>query len=98
PQQQQPVADLVRQLTEGKTNDYDRVMAIYTYFTTANGFRYSLSTRPGTSGSDMVNFLNSKQGYCEQFAAAMAWMVRTANIPARVAFGFTRGTRQGQTY
>jgi transglutaminase-like putative cysteine protease len=98
PQQQQYVVDLVRQLTNGKTNDYDRVMAIFTYFTTANNFRYSLSTKPGTSGSDIVNFLQNKQGYCEQYAAAMAWMVRTANIPARVAFGFTRGSKQGQTY
>ncbi|OLE25963.1 MAG: hypothetical protein AUG44_14470 [Actinobacteria bacterium 13_1_20CM_3_71_11] len=98
PQQQQFVVDLVRRLTAGKTNDYDKVLAIYTYFASVNGFRYSLSTRPGTSGSDIVNFLTNRQGYCEQYAAAMAWMVRTANIPARVAFGFTRGTRLGGGY
>ena len=99
PKQQQQVADKVRQLTLGKSSDYDKVMAIYKYFSAANGFRYALSTKPGTSGSDIVDFLNNKQGYCEQYAAAMAWMVRTAGIPARVAFGFTKGsTKQGQTY
>jgi len=99
PQQEQPVLERVRQLTVGKSSVYDKVMALYTYFTTANGFRYALSTKQVTSGSDIVNFLNNKQGYCVQYAAALAWMVRTANIPARVAFGFTRGgARQGQTY
>jgi hypothetical protein len=97
-EQQKEVVTLVDGLIAGKSNDYDRVMAIYTYFTVANHFQYSLSTKPGTSGSDIVNFLKQKQGYCEQYAAAMAWMVRTANIPARVAFGFTRGTRIGSSY
>lgn len=97
-QQRDEVVTLVNHLIAGKTNDYDRVMAIYTYFTVANHFQYSLSTKPGTSGSDIVDFLKNKRGYCEQYAAAMAWMVRTANIPARVAFGFTRGSRNGSAY
>jgi hypothetical protein len=97
-EQRKEVVTLVDGLVAGKTNDYDRVMAIYTYFTVAHGFQYSLSTKPGTSGSDIVDFLKQKQGYCEQYAAAMAWMVRTAGIPARVAFGFTRGTRIGSSY
>ncbi|MET0492048.1 MAG: transglutaminase domain-containing protein, partial [Actinoplanes sp.] len=41
----------------------------------------------------------NKAGYCQQYAAAMAWMVREAGIPARVAFGFTKGsTRDGDAY
>src|SRR5262249_9131872 len=90
--QQQQVVDKVRRLTLGKSSDYDKGMAICTYFSAANGFRSALSTKPVTSGSDIVDFLTNKQGYCEQYAAAMAWMVRTANIPARVAFGFTKGS------
>ena len=45
--------------------------------------------RAATSGEDIVDFLESKLGFCQQYAAAMAWMVRAAGIPARVAFGFT---------
>ncbi len=97
-QQQPTVQDTVRQLTAGKTNDYEKVRAIYDSFSAAHGFRYSLSTRASTSGSDIVDFLTNKKGYCEQYAAAMAWMVRTAGIPARVAFGFTRGGSTGPTY
>jgi hypothetical protein len=99
PQDQPAMVDQkVRELTQGKTTEYDRVMAILLYFSTANGFKYTVSTKAGTSGSDLVDFLTNKEGYCQQYAVAMAWMVRTAHYPARVAFGFTQGaSRQGQT-
>jgi hypothetical protein len=46
-----------------------------------------------------VNFLEDKPGgrtgYCEQFAASMALMGRTLNIPSRVAVGFLRPTPEG---
>ena len=60
----------------------------------ANGFIYSLSTEPGTSGDDLVDFLRLRRGYCEQYAGAMAVMVRAAGVPARVALGYTPGTEQ----
>ncbi|OKI75162.1 transglutaminase family protein [Micromonospora sp. CB01531] len=93
------VDQLVRQLVKGKQNDYDKVRAIYDYFSVENGFTYSLSTRDGTSGEDITDFLSTKAGFCQQYAGAMAWLVRAAGIPARVAFGFTNGTRSsGGTY
>ena len=36
--------------------------------------------RPGTTGSDIVDFLTNKQGYCVQYAAALAWLVREARL------------------
>jgi transglutaminase-like putative cysteine protease len=88
----EPTVDAkVLELTSGKTTQYDKVLALYNYFSAANHFQYTLSTKSGTSGSDIVDFLTNKQGYCEQYASALAWMVRVAGIPARVAFGFTRG-------
>ncbi|MEV0328597.1 DUF3488 and transglutaminase-like domain-containing protein [Micromonospora echinospora] len=90
---------LVEDLVDGRETDYDRVRAIYDHFSARNGFRYSLSTEGGTSGRDIVDFLNNKAGFCQQYAAAMAWLVRAAGIPARVAFGFTNGTsKDGNTY
>jgi transglutaminase-like putative cysteine protease len=85
------VSDKVDQLTAGKTTEYDRVRAIYEYFRPVNGFTYSLTTDKGDSGNAIVDFLNAKRGFCVQYAAAMAWLVREAGYPARVAFGFTRG-------
>jgi transglutaminase-like putative cysteine protease len=95
---EQVVEDIVAKQIKGKTTDYDKVLALYSFFSSNNGFQYSLSTKSGTSGSDIVDFLTNKQGYCEQYASALAWLVRAAHIPARVAFGFTRGSRQNNTY
>jgi transglutaminase-like putative cysteine protease len=85
------VSDLVSELTKGKSTEYDRVRALYDYFAPENGFSYSLSTVDGDSGSDIVDFLENKRGFCVQYAAALAWLVRVAGYPSRVAFGFTRG-------
>ncbi|MGC4811894.1 transglutaminaseTgpA domain-containing protein [Micromonospora sp. DT228] len=93
------VEELVKGLIQDKRTDYDRVLAIYKHFSADNGFSYRLSTESGSSGQDIVNFLTNKVGYCQQYAAAMAWLVRSAGIPARVAFGFTNGSkRDGDTF
>ena len=40
----------------------------------------------------LMQFLTeTKTGFCQQFATAMAAMLRSLGIPARVAVGFTRG-------
>jgi transglutaminase-like putative cysteine protease len=86
-------------IVAGKLTPYDKVRAIHSYFSAENGFQYSLQTKSGTSGSAIVDFLNNKEGFCEQYSAAMAWLVRAAGIPARVAFGFSRGgNRNGETW
>jgi transglutaminase-like putative cysteine protease len=87
------VSDLVDGLTKGQTNEYDRVRSIYDYFTDpAHNFVYSIVAPVSRSGNPIVDFLDSRKGFCVQYAASMAWLVRTAGYPARVAFGFTRGT------
>ncbi|MBA3367484.1 MAG: transglutaminase domain-containing protein [Geodermatophilaceae bacterium] len=89
------VAALVDSLVAaaGAGTPYERTLAINNYLTdSANGFLYSLTTEPGTSGDDLVNFLENKRGYCEQYAAAMAVMLRATGVPARVVLGYTPGT------
>ena len=49
----------------------------------------------------MGSFLfRSKSGYCEYFAAAMAVMLRTLNVPSRLVNGFQTGTynRMGKDF
>ncbi len=90
------VTTLVTRLVAGKTNEYDKVRAIYDYFTDpVNNFRYSLAAPPAKTSNPIVDFLNSKSGFCVQYAASMTWLVRAAGFPARVAFGFTRGAGAG---
>jgi TgpA N-terminal domain/Transglutaminase-like superfamily len=89
------VDELVATLTAGAQTPQERVQAVYEHFTDpANGYEYSLSTAPGTSGDDLADFLRLRQGYCEQYAGAMAALVRAAGVPARVVLGYTPGTVQ----
>jgi transglutaminase-like putative cysteine protease len=90
--QVQQITDIVVELTANQSTQYDKVRAIHDYFRSENGFVYSLTTEPGDSGHPIVDFLANKRGFCVQYAAAMAWLARAAGFPARVAFGFTRGS------
>jgi transglutaminase-like putative cysteine protease len=86
----QPVRTLVASLISGAKTEYDAALALDTYFTDpANGFSYNVNATGGDSGSDLVDFLNRKSGYCQQYAAALAIMMRNAGIPARVVLGYT---------
>jgi hypothetical protein len=87
------VSDLANQITRGESSPYLQAKAINDYFTDGrNGFSYSEVTIDGNSGSKLVDFLKNKQGFCEQYAAAMAVMLRVKNIPSRVVIGYTPGT------
>jgi hypothetical protein len=89
------VPALVDELVAGAETPYDRVRRISDYLSDRdNGFIYSLSTEPGTSDDDLVNFLEFKAGFCEQYAGAMAVMVRSAGVPARMVLGYTPGQVQ----
>lgn len=85
----------VEELTADAATPYDRVLAIRNYFSRANGFRYSLETGSDTSAPAIVDFvIVNKQGFCVQYATAMAWLVREVGLPARVVVGFTRGSQR----
>ncbi|MGY1743263.1 MULTISPECIES: transglutaminase family protein [unclassified Blastococcus] len=89
------VAEQVRTLTAGATTPAERVQAVYGWMTDpANGWVYSLTTEPGTTGDDLADFLENRRGYCEQYAGAMAAMVRAAGVPSRVVLGYTPGITQ----
>ncbi|MGH3679864.1 MAG: transglutaminaseTgpA domain-containing protein, partial [Natronosporangium sp.] len=89
------VSDQVDELTEGIASPYEQVLAILAFFSRENGFSYSLETGSEVTGSAIVDFLfENRIGFCVQYAAGMAWMVREAGIPARVAVGFSRGSQR----
>ena len=85
------VSELARTLTASAVNNYDRAAAIQSYL--RNNFQYTLDP-PAIEPEDPVgSFLfRSKSGYCEYFAAAMAVMLRTLNVPARLVNGFQTGS------
>ncbi|MGH3935673.1 MAG: transglutaminase TgpA family protein [Pseudonocardiaceae bacterium] len=84
------VARLAAEITADSRTAFDATVAVNQWF--SRGFSYDLRTAPGTSGDALVDFLfTGRRGYCEQFASAMAIMLRTLRVPARVAVGFTPG-------
>jgi protein-glutamine gamma-glutamyltransferase len=76
-------------VNEPARNRYDEAKAIETYL--QREFGYTLTMK--ASGPDpLSDFLfNVKAGHCEYFSTAMAVMLRTRNIPARVVNGFLPG-------
>jgi len=89
------VRDTARKATAGRATPFDKARALEQWFKDpANGFQYSLEVPSGNSGDALVDFLNGKQGFCEQYASAMAIMLRSLNVPTRVVVGFTQGVRQ----
>lgn len=91
------LADEVREealaVTAAHETPFAKALALQQWFTTpSNGFVYSLRVPEGTSGDALVDFLNLRRGYCEQYASAMAVMLRAIDIPARVVVGFGSGT------
>ncbi|WP_459717974.1 transglutaminase family protein [Actinophytocola sp. KF-1] len=92
----QPVVELAQRLTAGKSSTYEKVKAVKGYFATTNGFQYDTETATGADESALEDFLfRSKRGYCEQYASAMAILLRAAQIPSRVAMGYTGGYANG---
>lgn len=90
------IGDLANQVSARATNPYEQALAIQRWFTTTGGFKYSTDVRSDSSGSALLEFLEERVGYCEQFAATMALMARSLGIPARVVVGFTQGHKEGK--
>ena len=82
------LSPLAQEWTAGKVTSYDKVIAILDHL---DGGDYSYSVNVPASMSLMQFLTETKTGFCQQFATAMAAMLRSLGIPARVAVGFTRG-------
>ncbi|WP_007027692.1 transglutaminase-like domain-containing protein, partial [Saccharomonospora iraqiensis] len=90
------VRGLARRLTGSEDTVFDKVEAVWRHFRPGNGFVYDTETAPATDRDALADFLfNGRRGYCEQFASSMAVLLRTLDIPSRVAVGFTSGYRDG---
>jgi transglutaminase-like putative cysteine protease len=91
------LSNLARQIVgKSATTPYQEALALQSWFQTRGHFTYSLNAPGGSGPAALKNFLeNSKSGYCQQFAFAMAVLARLLGIPSRVAVGYTAGTRTG---
>ncbi|WP_433325030.1 transglutaminase TgpA family protein [Spirillospora sp. CA-294931] len=88
------VRRMAQEITAGTSNMHEKAVKLQQWFTRDGGYTYSLDAPAPKQPNDLVDFLqHSKRGYCEQFAASMALLARVLGIPARVAMGYTPGTR-----
>ena len=89
------VEQLTHQVTDSAVSAYDKAVALQAYFTDPKGgFTYDLQPSQPVGNEDQLEaFLRGKHGFCEQYATAMAAMLRVAGIPSRVGVGFTPGEK-----
>jgi transglutaminase-like putative cysteine protease len=88
------VLETARQVAGHAETPYAAVLALESWFRTDGGFRYE-EQPPRSSGPPLVAFVTTtREGYCQHYAGAMALMLRMLGIPARVAVGFTSGSRR----
>jgi transglutaminase-like putative cysteine protease len=87
------IGALARRVTEGASSTYDKVVAIDRFLET--NYRYTIDSPVPPEGRDAVDhfLFDARTGFCEQFASSMVVMLRTLGVPARVATGFTPGSR-----
>lgn len=89
PNLDQRVVELSEAITAESKNRYDAAAAIESHL--QSEFGYTLEQKAG-GREPLADFLfNVRQGHCEYFATAMAVMLRTQGIAARVVNGFQRG-------
>jgi len=89
------IRDIARRVAGDKPTPYQKALALQDYLRT---FTYNENVNKDFHHSfkNLVEFLTkAKQGFCEQFAAAMAVMARTLGIPSRIAIGFGLGEQVG---
>jgi len=85
------IKDLALQATVGVTNMYDKVVALESYLRSHYTYDTAITAPPSGSEATYWFLFQSKRGFCNYFASAMALLARELGIPARVAAGYTHG-------
>ncbi|HEY1496157.1 MAG TPA: DUF3488 and transglutaminase-like domain-containing protein [Candidatus Solibacter sp.] len=84
------IPELARSFTAGARNDLERARAIERHL--RSDFGYTLQLPDRETPDPLAYFLfTRRKGHCEYFASAMAVMLRSLEIPARMATGFQSG-------
>jgi transglutaminase-like putative cysteine protease len=86
---------LATRLARQSATPYAFVQSVMAYL--RHGFSYDQRT-PAVSYPLEAFLFRTKSGYCQQFAGAMALLLRMGGVPARVAVGFTQGVYDSATH
>jgi protein-glutamine gamma-glutamyltransferase len=95
-QQNRALYDVAKEVAGDVTNPYAAAAALEAWFRqpSLGGFVYDEQPPvPAANQPALAQFVtDTRRGYCQHFAGAMALMLRYLGIPARVAAGFTSGS------
>jgi len=88
----QRVRDLTRRVVSDAATPYDKAVRIQDYLRLS--YQYNLQVPLPPAGRDVVDFFlfDSSGGFCSYYSSAMAVMLRSLGIPARVASGYAMGS------
>jgi hypothetical protein len=88
--------ELAQRLAGGAPTPYAFTQRVLAYLQSAQGYFYDANASAGRF--PLLTFLfDTKAGYCQHFAGAMALLLRLGGVPARVAVGFTSGRLNSAT-
>ena len=88
---------LARQITGGQASEYAKAQALAKWLQTKGTYDEAAPSFSDAAG--LTTFLTgTRRGVCVQFAYAMTVLARLVGIPARMAVGFTTGTRQSRDH
>jgi transglutaminase-like putative cysteine protease len=83
------IRTIAHDMTAGAITPYAKIMVMQQ---TLKGWIYDQHVKPDISNDALLRFLlQTHRGYCQQYAGAMAVMLRALGYPTRVAVGFTSG-------
>jgi len=101
-QQNRALYDAAREVVQGAPSPYAAAAVLERWFRepSLGGFVYDEQPPvPAPNQPALVQFVTqTKRGYCQHFAGAMALMLRYLGIPARVAAGFTSGSYDADSH
>jgi hypothetical protein len=88
---------LTDSITKNLTDPNQKAQAIKDYL---SKYRYSLNITAPPPDADGVDYFlfTQKAGYCTYFASAMAVMLRSEGVPARLVVGFMPGQFDAETH
>ncbi|MFN4032299.1 MAG: transglutaminaseTgpA domain-containing protein [Fimbriimonadales bacterium] len=90
--------ELATALTANQPTQYDKVMAIVRYIEQNTAYNLNVEAYPTDVDAVEYFLFEARQGYCVEFATALAVLCQYAGIPARVASGFILKEREGDEY
>lgn len=95
-----PIRELAQEVTADAQTDYDRLLALQSWFRSEFDYSLNAPVEDGFDGSGLeaiTSFLDERTGYCVHFASSFAAMGRTLGMPTRIVVGYLPGTATGDT-